>query len=179
MTPYDAARILSITGTVTAESLKEAYRKACKTYHPDLGGSDEMMKIVNSAHEVLKAYLKEKPDCNFDFSGDRHEQNYPEELNEAIKVATSLDGILVEIAGAWLWVSGDTRKHKDTLKAAGFMWAPKKERWYFRPKNYKSSNRKERSIEFIKDKYGMKVVKKTAGREENDGNTGSKKRIAS
>jgi hypothetical protein len=26
----------------------------------------------------------------------------------------------IEICGLWVWVGGETKKHKDTLKAAGY-----------------------------------------------------------
>ena len=31
--------------------IKARYRELCKQYHPDLGGSEEMMKLVNLDYE--------------------------------------------------------------------------------------------------------------------------------
>ena len=44
-----------------------------------------------------------------------------------------LAGLEIELCGAWLWVSGETRAHKDALKAAGLRWSAKKSMWYWRP----------------------------------------------
>jgi hypothetical protein len=49
--------LLGLNPPVTFESLHAAYKKAAKRYHPDLGGSNENMKLVNIAftefHEVI------------------------------------------------------------------------------------------------------------------------------
>ena len=44
------------------------------------------------------------------------------------------EGIEIEVCGSWVWVSGDTKPHKERLKALGFCWHSKKHCWY------KSSN---------------------------------------
>lgn len=36
-------------------------------------------------------------------------------------------------AGCCIWVSGNTKPHRDILKALGFRWAPKKSAWYWKP----------------------------------------------
>ena len=42
----DAAKILDMTGTITPDAAKEAYRKAAKKYHPDRNPAGaEMMKL--------------------------------------------------------------------------------------------------------------------------------------
>ena len=49
--------LLGLNPPVTFESLRAAYKRAAKRYHPDLGGSTEDMKLVNIAftefHEVV------------------------------------------------------------------------------------------------------------------------------
>jgi DnaJ-class molecular chaperone len=46
----DAAKILNLSGDVTPETIKAAYRRASSKYHPDKGGSVEMMQTVNQAY---------------------------------------------------------------------------------------------------------------------------------
>ena len=130
MNQYDAAKILGLSGEITPELVKTAYRQASMKYHPDRNpAGTEMMKLVNEAYEVLK-----------EFSGDVKEQqaDYGDLLNEALNAIINLPGLFIEICGAWLWVSGDTRTHKTTLKEAGFKWAPKNKLWYYRPEQYRS-----------------------------------------
>lgn len=52
--------LLGLNPPVTFDSLRSAYRKAALTYHPDRGGSNEDMKLVNLAfeefHEVISQW---------------------------------------------------------------------------------------------------------------------------
>ena len=50
----DALNLFGLTGGFTEESLRKKYFEFSKKYHPDMGGSDEMMKKVNAAYAVLK-----------------------------------------------------------------------------------------------------------------------------
>ena len=146
MTPYDAAKILGLSGNITPEIAKDAYRTACKKYHPDINpAGEEIMKFINMSYSVLQ-----------DFSGDVKEQEteYGEQLNNALNAVLNLSGLLIEICGAWVWVSGDTKAHKEALKEAGYKWANKKKSWYFRPAQYRSRARGQSSMEEIRVKYG-------------------------
>ncbi|WP_298753822.1 hypothetical protein [uncultured Arcobacter sp.] len=65
--------------------------------------------------------------------------------------------IVIEVVGSWIWVSGDTRHIKETLKELNFKWANKKKLWYYG--EMKGKNPKQKSMEEIKNKYGCEVVK--------------------
>ena len=146
MNQYDAAKILGLSGEITPALIKTAYRTASKKYHPDRNpAGTEMMKLVNEAYQVLK-----------EFSGDVEEQqaDYGDLLNEALNAIINLPGLFIEICGAWVWVSGDTRNHKATLKQAGYKWASKKKLWYYRPAEYRSHARGNVDMDDIRAKYG-------------------------
>ena len=146
MNIYDAAKILGLDGDITPEQTKEAYREACKKYHPDVNPvGEEMMKIVNEAYSVLK-----------DHSGEVKAQqaDYGDLLNDALNAVFGLSGLVIEICGSWVWITGDTREHKDSLKEAGFKWASKKKAWYFRPEAFRSRSKGETSLDEIRAKYG-------------------------
>ena len=53
-----ACRILGVSIDATPEEIKKAYRKLAAYWHPDAGNtdSDEMIKEINSAYEILKKY---------------------------------------------------------------------------------------------------------------------------
>lgn len=110
------------------------------------------MKIVNAAYEVLKDYSGniEKTDSTRETEGD----SYPQALNEALNAVFGIDGLDIEICGAWVWIDGDTFKHRAVLKDAHFRFASKKKRWYFRPENWRSSSRGQYSMEDIREKHG-------------------------
>jgi len=50
MNPY---KILGISENATKEEIKRAYREAVKRYHPDVGGSDEILKVIREAYDRL------------------------------------------------------------------------------------------------------------------------------
>lgn len=148
----DAAKILEISGSLTKSIIKKAYRSACSKYHPDKGGSKEMMQAVNQAYEILKDFEGEVE------SGDK---GYAEALNEALLKIIDLPGIEIEVCGAWIWVTGNTKPHKEALgmNGAGFRWASKKKAWYYRPSDWKSVSRGNFSLDDIRDKHGSEKVK--------------------
>ncbi|MEM9422373.1 MAG: J domain-containing protein [Pseudomonadota bacterium] len=149
MKPADAANILGLTGKVDPQIVKIAYRKAAKTYHPDQNPAGaEMMKVINAAYDVLKGHIGEIEQEEPENAG------YPEALNEALNSIVGLSGLEIEICGAWVWVGGNTKAHKDVLKESSFKWASKKKRWYLRPENWRSASRGKFSMEDIRDKYG-------------------------
>ena len=50
----EALKLFGFTGEFTEENLRKKYLELSKKYHPDMGGSDEMMKKVNTAYDTLK-----------------------------------------------------------------------------------------------------------------------------
>ncbi len=149
----DAAQILGLSGEVTPEEVKRAYRQAALKFHPDRNpAGTEMMKIINAAYDLLKDYAGEIE--TEESTGEAG--NYPEAVNEALNAIIGLDGLDIEICGAWVWVDGETYRHRAVLKKAGFRFASKKKRWYFRPENWRSSSRGQYSMDDIRYKYGSK-----------------------
>ena len=65
--------------------------------------------------------------------------------------------ILSRYLGSWIWVGGDTKPIKETLKSLNFKYASKKKLWFYG--EMKGRNPKQKSMEEIKNKYGCEVVK--------------------
>ena len=157
MNIYDAIKILGITNLeeITPEDVKKAYRQASKKYHPDCNPSgDEMMKLVNEANSVLL-------DARYPIlvnSSDNYD--YGSEINSALNAINNLQGLFIEVCGAWVWVSGETKAHKDLLKSQGFFFSGNKKMWYFRPKSKKHffKGKSKYSIDEIRHKYGSQKV---------------------
>ena len=147
----DAAHLLNLSGSITPEDVKRAYRRAAQKYHPDLNPAGaEMMKLINAAYDELK---ENGGNLDAEMLNEKG-AGYPEAVNEALNAIIGLPGLDIEICGAWVWVFGDTKTHKAVLKEAGFKWAPKKKRWYFRPEDWASSSRGSVSMDDIRGKYG-------------------------
>ena len=149
----DALSILKASNQSTAEDIKLAYRRACRMYHPDKNPAGlEMMKLINLAYEALQGYVAT------DKADNAEDQNYGEDLNSALNAIIAL-GLNIEICGSWIWVSGDTKPHKEILKSNGFKWAPQKEMWHFRPASYKSFSRGKWDMSKIRATHGSVTVK--------------------
>lgn len=146
MTIYDAAKILGLTGDITPKTTKHAFREGSKKYHPDVNpAGEDMMKIINEAYEVLKDYQGQT----------KYQQtDYGKTLNDALNSIINLSGLIIEICGSWIWITGNTKDHKAVLKEAGFKWAFKKRAWYFRPEDYRSKSKGSKSLDDIRNKYG-------------------------
>ena len=152
----DALSILGLTATADQDTIKAAYRKACAKYHPDRNPAGlEMMKAVNVAYQFLTeiSYNGAERPINEEVNSD-----FGDMLNDAINAVIGLSGVDIEVCGAWVWLSGNTRAHKDAIKAAGYWWAKKKCSWYFRPADYKSRNKGDWDMDKIRDKYGSVSV---------------------
>jgi len=141
--------------------VKQYYKKLALQFHPDRGGSEDIMKIINNEYEILiKQLLKGEriPGEKFTTEEQETEITNAEAYKNAINAIINLDGIQIEICGGWIWVSGETRQYKDILKNAGFWFASKKIMWYFRSAEYKTSNKKTMDIDTIRGKYGSTKI---------------------
>ena len=160
---HGAAKVLGITGEITPEIVKQAYRRAAMKYHPDRNPAGlVMMKAVNAARAVLADFVG-----HLDHGDSEKATRYGGDLNDAISHLLYCAGLDLEICGAWLWVSGDTRAHKDTIKAFEtdsenkFRWHSKKEKWYFAPNDFTGRRFRSRGsvdMDEIRERYGSAHV---------------------
>lgn len=144
-----------------AAELKAEYRKLCKLYHPDKGGSTEQMQAINNDYEkAMRRILSGKPEADYGegkwYKTRQEEEETEAKIREAIEKIAHLDGLDIEIIGAWVWVSGNTQAHKEALKAAGYWWMNKKKMWAFKGKP--SSGRGNTTLEEMREKYGSEKV---------------------
>ena len=150
MNIQDAANLLDLSGEITPELAKLAYRRAAMKYHPDRNPAGlSMMQAINAAYKLLSDYTGT---VNTAANG------YGDMLNTAINSIITCPNIIIEVCGNWVWVSGDTKANKEILKAAGYKYASVKKMWYFRPDEWKSSNRQKNTIDEIRDVYGSQKV---------------------
>lgn len=143
---------------LTQDTIKAKHKELVKKYHPDLnhGIDDQMIKLINSAYDTLKDYNPSK-----EFKSFKKESGLSEKYKKALEVCLNLDNVITELCGTWIWLSGDTKAHKDKIKESKlFKWSPNKSMWYFRPDEYKVYNREKRDMMYIRSTYGSKIVKK-------------------
>lgn len=147
----------------TLEELKKEYHRLAMKFHPDREGGDlEEMKIINAEYDEMfkavknfhrnkenKIYRKETQETNAEFK---------DIIDELIKHSN----IKVEIIGSFIWVSGETKAIKDTLKTLGFRWHSGKKNWYKVPRGYRKRSRRQFTMAEIRTMFGSEEVQ-TAG----------------
>lgn len=142
------------TGCRTAEELKKAYRKIVKELHPDVGGSEEAFKTMQAEFSAAWDRLK---NIHTTKEGKEYHKETTEtagEFMEIIEELLKLRGVEIEICGAWIWCSGNTKPYKETFKKLHFRWSKLKEAWYFHKEPYRKRNGKELSLDEIRNMYG-------------------------
>ena len=119
----------------SVENIKSEYRDLAFRHHPDRGGDTATMQAINGQyHEALKR-------CNGQTSttedGKEHRYTYSEEVEAAViekignLIALNLPNVRISLIGTWLWITGDTKPHKELLKAQGLRWHATRLCWYF------------------------------------------------
>ena len=102
--------------------LKAAYKKLALENHLDMGGDVRVMQEINAEYDRMFLLLKAKQNtmANEDETGKtRCTTETPEEFRSVVEALLKLDGIEVELCGAWLWISGGTYPNREALKAFG------------------------------------------------------------
>ena len=152
------------TNCHTLEELKAEYKRLAKMYHPDCGGSDEMMAQVNAQYDELAKRLPKTRADGTTYQPKEEEREAPEQFRAAVAAIIGLKGLQIELCGAWLWVTGETYQHRDALKAAGYRWSKNKNAWYWHEEGYQSKSRKRYSMEEIRDMQGSERITGSAYR---------------
>ena len=152
----------------TLDEAKLAYRNYAKILHPDINQSEtataDFQEMCNQFDNFKPKTLKFTNEMN-EFNG--------KEYREVLEQLWKLEGLNIEILGSYIWISGDTKTHKDAIKAIknesfeNALWAKEKMMWFFKPKGYKPQNRRIFDIGEIRGKYGViDANKKESGTEQ-------------
>jgi len=140
----------------TLEELKAMYRKLAMQHHPDRGGDTETMKAVNAEYDALFPNLKDvhKTKDGETYTARQSTTETADQFKDLISELMKMDNITIEVIGCFVWVTGDTKPHKEQLKALKFKWHTKKLAWYLAPDDYRKRSRKEYALDEIRSMYG-------------------------
>ena len=129
--------------------LKAAYEALCKQY-------PSVSKRIQAEYEVL-AHILEQEDGEDRYQQLQAGENEVDEQLIAQYLKVYDLPLTIEIVGTWLWVSGDTRSHKEAIKTAGFFWSHAKKMWYWRHPSKRGWS-SGKSLDEIKTKYRTKSL---------------------
>lgn len=143
-------------GYTEINELKKQYKKLAFQLHPDRGGSNaEFQEMSNQYEKALESALR----SDYKMEGKIvDELKIDKDMREVLNKIIKLQGIIIEIVGNWLWVTGNTYALKNEIKAAGFKFARKKVAWYWNNGDYKKRSKKQFHLNEIKSMYGVQEV---------------------
>ena len=159
----------------TQDEAKSLYRKLARQHHPDFGGDEATMKQLNSEYAAFQATTshraERKRQSEAHADGKKTNADYVDldaiaaELRQKIEALLNISSELeVELCGLWVWVTGNTKPHKEAIKAVGGMrWASEKEAWYFA--GVRSFNRQKMTLDQVRQAHGSQRVSRKTERE--------------
>jgi hypothetical protein len=133
----------------TIQEVKNEYRKLAFKYHPDKGGSTEIMQKINSEYDKLIKEVNNRSDKKVNINN-----NLENKFKEIIMELVKLQNITIRIVGFYIWVDGNTKQYKDKLKALGMFWSTNQKQWYYNGLGYKSTVCSRKSWSEITSYFG-------------------------
>lgn len=142
----------------TLDELKKEYRHLAMIHHPDHGGDTATMQAINGEYSETFARLKNQHNAAADEAHQTTET--PEEFIAIISQLLRIPGLIVELCGSWLWITGETYAVRDQLKAAGCRWSSSKKAWYWHhPEEGHRWHKGTATMSDIRTKYGSQTYK--------------------
>lgn len=138
----------------TLEELRREYKRLVKANHPDNGGSEDVIKVINAEYDFCFKAL-EKNDTT---SSNKYNMEEDEQIRDIINNIINFN-INIEICGSWIWVSGNTYECKTELKQNGFRWASKKKMWYWHNPEEQVRGNGKTTMDDIRNRYGSHIMK--------------------
>ena len=139
------------------------YYRLALEHHPDRGGSTANMQNLNAAYEKALRKLdgtKLNGEYTYNYNAE-WEEKLMVQINLVLrKIISNTNDISVMMVGTWLWVNGETKKIKDTLKSMRFKWHSKRQMWYWHVPSQRKYRYSRKSFADICAQYGLRELKK-------------------
>lgn len=149
----------------TIEEVKREYKKLAMEFHPDRPTGDlEEMKTINNLYEF---YFNKYKNIHENIKTGETEQaktETTETSNEFINIINQIinfEGIEIKVVGTWIWVTGNTKPIKDTLKGLGFFYNGKRDLtlWQKKPSDDVAKHRGSKDTTAqLESKYGCERI---------------------
>ena len=150
---------------VSMVQLRKHYHDLCLMYHPDKHPGDELsyteiFKAMANEYELFLEDFIPKANAEENQKQSKVVFDFTQETELAHMVANLMKypGLVIEICGTWIWLSGNTYSHKAYLKNLNFKWQHKKEKWYWTSAEFQPRRAKVMSMEHIYQRYGAITI---------------------
>ena len=120
------------TDCKTAEDVKKAFRKWALKLHPDNNQGRDTTEDFQEMQAEFEAAFDRLKNVHVNKDGETYEKETTEtagEFMDLIIKLLNLDGVNVELCGSWIWLTGNTKEHRDAIKALHFKWSSNKAAW--------------------------------------------------
>jgi hypothetical protein len=154
------------TGEIsTLDDLKKAYKNLAKKLHPDKGGDTAKFQAMQNEYDLLVNEILKTGNLNTQQV--KNEVELDEIFKQIVNALIPYENLNIEIIGTWIWLSGTfndlaplTKKYGNgLLDSLGFKWASNKKMYYLDTTGKGTKNKKEMSIDNIRNKYGSQTIK--------------------
>jgi curved DNA-binding protein CbpA len=141
----------------TLDEAKALYKKLAFQLHPDTSGKDTKAEF----QEMQSQFEKFTPTTE-KYKGE-YDSHSAKEYMTIIEDLMHIEGIIIEICGSFIWLSGETKAVKEQIRAIKndsfkpAQWHTQKLMWFFAPVGYRRFSGKIFDMEEIRNKYGSET----------------------
>jgi hypothetical protein len=145
------------------EELKAEYRRLVKIHHPDAGGDEKTMKIVNNEfHNAIDNVLCASFSVWKENNSDREFSFDKEVFGDILRKIVEWN-ITIEIIGYWIYVF-NSFEYRNELKEFGFWFSKKHKAWVYSG-GKKIRIRTSFTTNDIRNMHGSQIVRSTKEKE--------------
>lgn len=151
---------------ITLEDVKQLYKKLARELHPDCNPGKNTTAAFQDVQRQYNEAFQRCKNTHVNKDGETYTKETtetPEMYAAIINALLKCDGLTIELCGSWLWITGNTKEHKDILKELNFRWSKNKAAWYLHFEPYRKHSKTTMDLESIRSMYGsQRFTEKTA-----------------